>query len=156
MFLPMWLVCPVLLQLCYQHSVDWKLVPTSFVWKYECMKFRKKNFLLWFLIKTNCVFHGRRLVSPASAILKTFVYVSLRSIKSRRRSCRLTKSVMLTHDARLQTTISICRFCYAQMTQKCDKMLCIYICSIFPLHDCVFICKANMYTKCIWRFHFLL
>ena len=89
-------------------------------------------------------------MSPASAILRKFVYFSLRSIKRCRRSCGLTKSVMLTHDARLQIVISICRFCYAQMTQTCDKMLCIYIYVLFSHYMIVFsfarpTCIQNVY-----------
>ena len=87
-------------------------------------------------------------MSPASAILRKCVYVSLDSIKRCRRSCGLTKSVMLTHDARLRIVIPICRLCYAQMTQKCDKMLCIYV--LFSHYMIVFsfarpTCIQNVY-----------
>ena len=99
---------------------------------------------------------------------KNLFYASLNSIKPCSRSCGLTKSVMLTHDAILQIVISICRLCYAQMTQKCDKMLCIYVLfshymivfsfarptSMQNVYDCLtFNCRNKTFAKYIISFY---
>ena len=124
---------------------------------------KKKLCLPW---KTTCV-----TCLSYKCILRKNVYVALNSIKPCRRSCGLTKSVMLMHDARLQIVISICRLCYAQMTQKCDKMLHVYILYLLFSHymivfsfarstciqnvyDCLtFYCRNKTFAKYIISFY---